>query len=362
MTDIGRDPNIPLESARRNADSLGINYDAIPQMPFWGPLFGKTSDYLKTRVAAKIMTSSASVGRELTQSEKDAMSYHFAKLVITIAYSSPLSVAATFGMERATRPKFGFPFYNPKPPKFNSQKFPGLPGGTASLLAWHGTRVLAWYTASKLTIGLVVTSYAISVYSANSGTDNRLEAYRKEISRRAGTAMRSGRPSPIPHESSGQSHQQYPQQKWEEPASATEPVGWASSEETEKAASRPSPSSWTATQNPQTGRQDSYNQDSYVFDDASPVAPSEQTNYSPQNSGQQGGSAWDRIRGQAQAARGQPGSWAKKRQDEMTSRGAQDGSSYNYSTADEEKSYAKDQAQKEFDEMLERERRGQGGR
>lgn len=97
-----------------------------------------------------------------------------------------------------------------------------------------------------------------------------------------------------------------------------------------------------------------------MFDDASPVAPSEQTNYSPQNSGQQGGSAWDRIRGQAQAARGQPGSWAKKRQDEMTSRGAQDGSSYNYSTADEEKAYAKDQAQKEFDEMLERERRGQG--
>lgn len=72
----GNDPNIPLESARRNADSLGINYDALPQMPFWGPLFGRSSEYLKTRVAAKIMTSSVSVGRELTQPEKDAMSYH----------------------------------------------------------------------------------------------------------------------------------------------------------------------------------------------------------------------------------------------------------------------------------------------
>lgn len=76
MTEIGNNPNVPLESARRNADSLGINYDALPHMPFWGPLFGRTSDYLKTRVAAKIMTSSASVGRELTQSEKDAMSHH----------------------------------------------------------------------------------------------------------------------------------------------------------------------------------------------------------------------------------------------------------------------------------------------
>lgn len=269
-------------------------------------------------------------------------------------------MASTFGFERATRPKFGFPFYNPKPPKFNPLKFPGLPEGRLSLWAWQGTRVLAWYTASKLAIGLVVTSYAISVYAANSGSDNRLEAYRREVSRRAGTAARSGRPSAIPPGSSGQAHQQYPQQKWEEPASSTESVGWASSEQTEKAASTPAPPSWTTTQNPQSGRQQPYNQESYVFDDASPVAPSEQTNYSPQNSGQQGGSAWDRIRGQAQAARGQPGSWAKKRQDEMTSRGAQDGSSYNYSTADEEKAYAKDQAQKEFDEMLERERRGQG--
>lgn len=280
------------------------------------------------------------------------------KLVITISYASPLAVAATFGLERATRPKFGFPFYNPKPPKFNSQKFPGLPQGQFSFWAWQGTRVLSWYVASKLVVGLVATSYAISVYAANSGSDNRLEAYRREVSRRAAASVRNVPQRPLPPGSSGQPYQQYPQQKWEESTSATEPVGWASSEQTQKAAPTPSPTPWTATQNPQTGRQDSHNQESYFFDDASPVAPSEQSNSSPQKSSQQGGSAWDRIRGQA--ARNQPGSWAKKRQDEMTSRGAQDGSSYNYSTADEEKAYAKDQAQKEFDEMLERERRGQG--
>lgn len=283
-----------------------------------------------------------------------------AKLVITTTYASPLAIAATYGLERATRPKFGFPFYNPKPPKFNSQKFPGLPEGKYSFWAWQGTRVLTWYIASKLAVGLVATSYAISVYSANSGTDNRLEAYRREIIHRAGGSVRNGQQRTIPQGSSGQPRQQYPQQKWEEPVSATEPAGWDSSEQTEKATPTPSPTSWTATQSPQTGRQDSYNQDPYVFDDASPAAPSEQSNSSPQSSNQQGGSAWDRIRGQAQAARNQPGSWAKKRQDEMTSRGAQDGTSYNYSTADEEKAYAKDQAQKEFDEMLDRERRGQG--
>lgn len=91
MTEIGNNPNVPLESARRNADSLGINYDALPHMPFWGPLFGRTSDYLKTRVAAKIMTSSASVGRELTQSEKDAMSHHL--YVVALAWRTVVQPA-----------------------------------------------------------------------------------------------------------------------------------------------------------------------------------------------------------------------------------------------------------------------------
>jgi hypothetical protein len=269
-------------------------------------------------------------------------------------------LAATFGVERATRTKFSFPFYNPKPPQFNIQKFPLLPQGRISFWAWQATRVLSWYAVNKLCFTVVLTSYALSVYAVNVSADGRLQGFHREHARREGTARTTGQPRPIPHESSGQSYQQFPQQKWDESASATEPVGWTSSEQTEKATSAPPPSSWAATQNPQNGRQDPYSQESYVFDDASPVAPSEQTNYSSQNQGQQGGSAWDRIRVQAQAARNQPGSRAKKSQDEMTSRGAQDGSSYNYSALDEEKAYAKDQAQKEFDEMLERERRGQG--
>ncbi|KAI3396203.1 hypothetical protein diail_341 [Diaporthe ilicicola] len=359
MAEFGRGTNITRQSARINADKLGINYDALPQMPFWGPLFLKTADDLKTGVAVKIMTSSASVGRELTQSEKDAMSYHFAKVIVTRAYVTPLTLAAAIACERGTRPKFGFPFYTPKPEKFNVRKFPGLPEGIVSIWTWTGMRAIAWYAACKFAVGVAVTSYAISVYSANAGSDNRLEAYRRELARRANTG-RGGQQHATSQQSSGQTQQQFSQPRWDEPPSAPESTGWAGSEQNEKATPTPMPTQWAANQNPQPERQNSYNQESYVFDDASPVTPVEQNNSSPQRSTQQGGSAWDRIRGQAQGARGQPGSWAKKRQDEMTSRGAQDGTSYNYSSADEEKSYAKDQAQKEFDEMLERERRGQG--
>ena len=98
------------------------------------------------------------------------------------------------------------------------------------------------------------------------------------------------------------------------------------------------------------------------FDDASPVAPSERQYGARQTS--YGGSAWDRIRNQAKpqgdAQRPAPtSSWAQRREEEQTSRGAQDGSSYNYAQSDEDKAYAKSQAQKEFDEMIERERRGE---
>lgn len=272
---------------------------------------------------------------------------------------TPISIAATLGCESTTRSKFGFPFYNPNPQKFNFNKFPGVPEGIMSSWTWHGVRAIAWYAACKLAVGLVVTSYAISVYSANAGSDNRLESYRREIARRAGT-VRGGPQPAMPQQSSGQPSQQYSQPRWEDTASVPESVGWAGSEQSETATSAPVPTQWAATQNPQTGRQNSDNQESYVFDDASPVAPLDQNNSSSRRSTQQSGSAWDRIRDQAQGARSQPGSWAKKRQDEMTARGVQEGTSYNYSSADEEKSYAKDQAQKEFDEMLERERRGQG--
>lgn len=87
MADFSGGSNVPIESARRNADRLGINYDALPQMPFWSRLFGSSDDYVKTRVATKVMASSASVGRELTQSEKDAMAYHLYVYIYICTYT-----------------------------------------------------------------------------------------------------------------------------------------------------------------------------------------------------------------------------------------------------------------------------------
>ncbi|ROW08229.1 hypothetical protein VMCG_03320 [Cytospora schulzeri] len=351
------DVNVPFEHARQNADRLGINYGSLPHLPIWSRLFGLTSEDYHTKVAAKIMTSSASIGRELSPTEKDAMAYHFGKLFVTLSYGSPIAVFTAVGFLRRTNKTYGFPFYTPKQPKFNPNKFPGMPEGSTSRLVWNLTRGLAWYTASKVVISLFMTSYAVSVYAANLRGDPRLEPYRQDLSRRA---SKSARVDQQPGMASGSpEHRQQPFSSYSgKPTSAStpSPPSWAIPERS----AQESTSAWPEPQSSQIEPpQGAISNDSSVFDDVSPVASSEQQEAPPQQPVQQGGSAWDRLRNQAQNSRNQTTAWAKKRDDEMTSRGAQQGTSYSYSSADEEKAYAKEQAQKEFDDMLEEERRGQ---
>ncbi|KAF3761457.1 hypothetical protein M406DRAFT_353102 [Cryphonectria parasitica EP155] len=341
--------DVPIEVARRNVDKLGIKYDELPQRPFWSSLFGKTENDFKIRVAAKVMAGSVLTGRELTQPEKDALAYHYAKLLATQVYDVPIAIGAGIGFYRYTYQSYGFPFWKPNLEKFNPNKFGPLPEGFISQRAWHALRLVAWYTGCRVVSAIFLASYSISVYMANYGTDPRLQDYREVIKtrinqRQAGITPQRGQP---------------PAYRTIE-ASAPAFSQWDSTEQSTQDAQ----SSWPGMQAPQpeSPQATSFNDEPYVFDDASPVTASEQHRGKPQQS-TQGSSTWDRIRGQARGAQGgqaQAGAWGQRRQDEQTSRGAQDGTSYNFSSGDEEKSYAKSQAQKEFDEMLERERRGQG--
>lgn len=279
------------------------------------------------------------------------------KLFVTLSYGSPIAIATAVGFLGRTNKTYGFPFYTPKPPKFNPDKFPGLPEGSTSRLVWNLTRGLAWYTASKVVVSLFMTSYAVSVYAANLRGDPRLEPYRQDLSRRVSQSARvDQRPGMAPGSAD---NRQQPFSGYggnPAPASTPSPPSWASLEKSD----RDTTNTWPGTQSAQyEPSQQASGGESAVFDDVSPVAPLEQPRATSQEPSQQGGSAWDRLRNQAQTSRSQTTSWARRRDDEMTSRGAQQGTSYEYSSADEEKAYAKEQAQKDFDDMLEQERQGQ---
>lgn len=277
------------------------------------------------------------------------------KVYVTLSYGTPLAIAMTVGFLQRTNKTYGFPFYTPKPPKFNPDKFPGLPGGSTSRLVWQLTRGLTWYAASKVVAGLLVSSYAISVYAGNLRADPRLEPYRQDIARRA---SQSGRVNQRMAPGSPEHRQQQLPSYGGNPVSASTPSlpSWVGPERS----AQESTYTWPGAQSSQSELpKEAISVESSVFDDVSPIAPSEQQEAASQQHIQQGGSAWERLRNQAQASRSQTTAWAKKRDEEMTSRGVQQGTSYSYSSADEEKAYSKEQAQKEFDDMLEEERRGQ---
>jgi hypothetical protein len=113
-----------------------------------------------------------------------------------------------------------------------------------------------------------------------------------------------------------------------------------------------------------------------VLDDASPLAPEE-----PSTQQQPSTTSWARLRQQArvdsqqrqqqQQGQQQQGSWQQVRSSSGDQGGwannadngaarAQSSESYTFSAADVERDTAKSQAQKEFDAMLEKERRGEG--
>ncbi|OLN85074.1 hypothetical protein CCHL11_06294 [Colletotrichum chlorophyti] len=95
--------------------------------------------------------------------------------------------------------------------------------------------------------------------------------------------------------------------------------------------------------------------DDLDFDDASPVAPTTRSTQQSSASSNSMGSSWERLRQASRQATAASGSGAWSR-----SQGQQDQSNdYTYDRDEAERVLAKEKAQKEFDEMLERERKAE---
>ncbi len=116
---------------------------------------------------------------------------------------------------------------------------------------------------------------------------------------------------------------------------------------------------------------DSSSDSDYIFDDASPTAGNDPGMNAGSSPG--GGSAWERLRrGQSDSEnkRGITPPGMKRPQGPIAKQMQQDGArdeyqtsadSFSFSSRDEEKQLAKEQAQREFDKMLEEERKGVDG-
>ncbi|KAI0548005.1 hypothetical protein F4679DRAFT_336606 [Xylaria curta] len=385
-------------------DGDTIDFDRVPELQSWAKWFGVSDSIRVLSVLKKVSTHSHGAGRPLTGGEATAVSEHAAHSVRYFAWVQPLSWGCAAAVTVAGRRTFKFPLYQPKMIKFDPFHFPTklmplLRGNMAASL-WHTIRFFAYLPLTWIPTAIMLSSISENSFQAHVMRDQRLAPLMDEIRknvrsgieqqmqrRRAGTSnpARAGSFQNRQQEGDG-AHQggQAPQEygdsnyaaqsstAFERPSSATESPQTAYPSQPQNTSTQPAPYRTQQNTSPGLGSRRG-NEDSDLFDDddASPVAPSARTR---ETSSSSSGSPWDRIRQQARSgspnweggdSSGQEKGWAQLRQDKTQNRRDSNPKTddYSYSNDDEERerrNYEKEQAQKEFDALLEAERNGDG--
>ncbi|CAK7270442.1 hypothetical protein SEPCBS119000_004091 [Sporothrix epigloea] len=383
-----------IQEAAHLADYLPLRWDELPKIPFYGRFFGYNDKWYRASIAVSVFGIRSRAQRVLTQEETQILASYSATLTKRMSYEFPALIGTVFFLERRTRASFGFPFYKPSasfsPNYFPNSKSPMLEGAQARL-AWHSLRFTFYTAASHFALKLAFIAWATSLNKMDFESNPKLADLREtlrnsrgkyeELEKEARKELRDkqmagrSRPEPVsqsrsypevgrgePAQGGGQTTQVPAQkQQWLQPHKQQQP--------------QPQPQ-------PQEQAFDDFS-DSFAdahdeFDDASPVAPSARREELTKPTGGPGAS-WERLRhpgaqGQkpmaiSQAPQGQYG-WEALRNGQPPPKQAIPASSssegnrqttgdYTFNSADEEKAYAQSQAQKDFDALLEKERRGE---
>lgn len=394
----------PYDSSSFYQANYNIDRERLPKpVPIIGPLLGYDDKFFAKVTRLKIERASASLKRPLSSEEANAMAYYGAKQISIVSYSTPVGVIGGAWRCWDTRHKFRFPFWGPNMETFKPNQFPNgtvFYEGPQARQLWHLFRALFYVGFGKFAAGMLLGSYAMSVAAVGEMNDPRLKGLQDVFKREAATqvarrrAIQSGMQGvkPPPPDVVGGTVQgaQSGGDGVERPYDDASPTGGIFYDEMREPGK---PSVVTASEvnepgQPQTrsthGRwpqesprqqQDQQPQDNdtspfMVFDDASPTGGqgmSIDASAQPTSSG----SAWERIRsGQRPlASRPRPDeqsqrqgheqsgqtSWSEKR---SASRSSGSDNSFVASNAQEGRMYSREEAQKEFDAKVERERRG----
>jgi hypothetical protein len=251
-------------------------------------------------------------------------------------------------------------------------------------------RVLAYGAVGKYIGDILFGSYSMSVAAVGELSDPRLKAIVNAV-RQQGQRRQGGLSGPIPTGPVGSTQRGgagMGKNKQQDDASPTGGIYGNDQDDMRQGESgksdEPYPSNWPKPgySQPQTetpkaslpieGR-DTQASQSNDFDDASPTAGQGMR----ADTAQQSGSAWERIRrgsksggqsggsswptnNQEASPQSRESAWAKLQNNTQPEQrqGLTTGDSFAFSKSDEERSLAKDEAQKEFDARVERERRG----
>ena len=382
-------------------DSIHLDFTGLPRpLPFFGAITGWNQKRHLDIFALHAKIASQALNRTPTHDELMAFAYISGKEVRTMSFASPTGFAAGAWRAYNTRAEWRFPFWKVGE-GFNPESFK-LPGvgevlrGDLAKVALKSARFTAYSIVGVVLSNLLVLPYVSAVAAAGVKTDPRLKEFNEAIVKHAkehraarmqGRGQAQGQQrdvfgqgqTPVSdlwknhrEEVGGPEVQQYGGDDASPKATVRVEygdegiMGQDTASERPMGRSAPASSQRTTPRPPQqpsptdSSSDTSASQGFRSYNDASPASLSSQ----PSSDGNEG-SAWDRIRQNAESSSSsqtsRSGRWRGQPRNSLKTSEASNNSSVSdgyYSSADQDRQLAKSDAQKDFDESLERERRG----
>ena len=380
---------------------LHLDLNGLPR-PFLGPFFGWTERGRTSFIVKQQIDIIKAARRSPTPEETRRLSEIFAKEYRTRSFAPPLGLTLGFYRAYKSRHTWSSPFHKASG-NFNPEvvRFPGLGEILKGRLArsfWHSGRYAIYALIATCWAYLLVTPYAITVAGMEMTLDPRLKdlvplalANKREASKqeRARAGQQPHERDPYGQGSTSmndlwKNHRhniggEELQQDDEASPTAGQAAGYSLEDghsqsmfsgrpdNTPDNTSAQSPSQVSSNSNAlprhsprRTGTREtsaSSSQPLEDFDNAPPTESPPSSSAAPSPAG----SAWDRVRQNAGSTGALPRP-NKVRRDRAPPGSSSDdkssGDDFSFSSADEDRQLARHEAQNEFDERLERERRG----
>jgi hypothetical protein len=345
-------------------NTLTIDMGSLPHpMPIIGPLIGYSEQSIANGIRENLSALQHTLKRPLTQEEAPVLAYYFAKAKATASYGAVLGMLGGAARCYQTADIFRFPFWRPKPEKFDPNVFLAFKGQRARL-AWHVARFWPYVILGQLIGTLLGSNYGMTVAAVGMQRDKRLTNFNEDM-KKAIRGMRGN--SPLPGGRTPAPTQDHSSSPWPSRNTTDDDMSptagndsWSGSADGSTDTGAISDSQRRALE-----RSSEFNRNTRgvtkqppPYDDASPTG-----GLFPLNEDKNSvGSAWDRIRRNAASGQAQPDqrshpNTARPTQKEQ-SESSTLGDSFSFSSTDEERQLAKAEAQREFDDRLERERKG----
>ena len=409
LEEVSSDPDLYSSYDEPPTSTVQIPQTDISRLPSpiaFSAAWGFTAAKLQRGIAAERATAETLLERPVTSEEADALSYYFAKGYRYASYGTPIGAVAGSWRAVTTADEMRWPVVPRSFSKWSRWNFDKetqsltFAGRQLAKGAWLrptiiGLKGIIYVNVGIAIGGLLSSSYAASVTAVGGIRDPRLKAFHEKILDRA-NKKGGGLDKPTPPPRAGATQGRFdPMGQGERTAGelwknhrraigrrdddasptagnddfyndeAERPGGNDSmltdsqiqaQQQRQQPSQRGSPTDNRAStfQMEKTERQPrSFSDD---FDMTSPSAEDQP----PTSSTSSGESAWDRVRRENSTV--SASTYAKmlqKREQQKQQEGSTPGESFTFSSADSERAYAKDEAQKHFDERVEQERRGE---